>query len=137
MSKSAKTSARRSGKKSGEHAQLRKKIFLSLVVLFAFFVIFGVVSVTKAVAQEQAPAAQPEITAAKAEVSKFGLIAAAIAFGFGALGAGLAIGNVGAAAMGAVAEKPEIAGQALIFIALAEGLVVFGFITALMILGKV
>jgi F0F1-type ATP synthase membrane subunit c/vacuolar-type H+-ATPase subunit K len=34
-------------------------------------------------------------------------------------------------------KKPEIAGQALIFIALAEGLVVFGFITALMILGKI
>ncbi|MBN2049004.1 MAG: ATPase [Spirochaetales bacterium] len=71
------------------------------------------------------------------EVQKFGLIAAAIAFGFGALGAGIAIANVGAAAMGAVGERPEIAGQALIFIALAEGLVVFGFITALMILGKV
>lgn len=71
------------------------------------------------------------------EVQKFGLIAAAIAFGLGALGAGFAISNVGAAAMGAIGEKPEIAGQALIFIALAEGLVVFGFITALMILGKV
>jgi V/A-type H+-transporting ATPase subunit K len=39
--------------------------------------------------------------------------------------------------MGAMSEKPEIGAQALIFIALAEGLVVFGFITALMILGKV
>jgi V/A-type H+-transporting ATPase subunit K len=38
--------------------------------------------------------------------------------------------------MGAMSEKPEIGSQALIFIALAEGLVVFGFITALMILGK-
>ena len=73
----------------------------------------------------------------QAEVAKFGLIAAAIAFGFGAIGAGIAIANVGAAAMGAIAEKPEIAGQALIFIALAEGLVVFGFITSLMILGKI
>ena len=54
-----------------------------------------------------------------------------------ALGAGIAISHVGAAAMGAVAEKPQIAGQALIFVALAEGIVVFGFITALMILGKV
>ena len=36
----------------------------------------------------------------------------------------------------AVAEKPQIAMQALIFVALAEGLVVFGFITALMILGR-
>ncbi|QEN09815.1 ATPase [Oceanispirochaeta crateris] len=71
------------------------------------------------------------------DVQKFGLIAAAIAFGMGAIGAGIAISNVGAAAMGAIGEKPEIAGQALIFIALAEGLVVFGFITALMILGKV
>ena len=71
-----------------------------------------------------------------AEVSKMALLAAAIAFAAGALAAGIAISHVGAAAMGAVAEKPEIAGQALIFIALAEGLVVFGFITALMILGK-
>ncbi len=64
-------------------------------------------------------------------------LAAAIAFAMGALAAGIAIGNVGAAAMGAISEKPELASQALIFIALAEGLVVFGFIIALMILGKV
>ena len=39
--------------------------------------------------------------------------------------------------MGAISEKPEIASNALIFIGLSEGLVVFGFITALMILGTV
>lgn len=77
------------------------------------------------------------LSAEKAGVQKFGLIAAAVAFGLGAIGAGIAIANVGSAAMGAIGEKPEIAGQALIFIALAEGLVVFGFITALMILGKI
>ncbi|MFA7559630.1 MAG: ATP synthase subunit C [Sphaerochaeta sp.] len=63
--------------------------------------------------------------------------AAAIAFAFRAISAGMAIGRVGSAAMGAISEKPEIASQALIFIALAEGLVVFGFITSLMILAKV
>ena len=47
----------------------------------------------------------------------------------------MAISKVGSAAMGAISERPEIASNALIFIALAEGLVVFGFITALMILG--
>ena len=76
-------------------------------------------------------------TVAKTGEMKYGLIAAAAAFGLGAIGAGIAIAHVGAAAVGAVAEKPQIAGQALIFVALAEGLVVFGFITALMILGKV
>jgi len=78
-----------------------------------------------------------ELEKSKIEEMKFALIAAAAAFGLGAIGAGIAISHVGAAAMGAVAEKPQLAGQALIFVALAEGIVVFGFITALMIIGKV
>ena len=88
------------------------------------------------VSQEQIQQGQV-LSKEKADVQKFGLSAAAAAFGLGAIGAGIAIANVGSAAMGAIGEKPEIAGQALIFIALAEGLVVFGFITALMILGKI
>jgi V/A-type H+-transporting ATPase subunit K len=110
---------------------------MSLVFLFTFFVMFGMVSVVRVFAQEQAPQEQVEMTAERASVARFGLMAAAIAFGFGAIGAGIAIANVGAAAMGAIGERPEIASQALIFIALAEGLVVFGFITALMILGRI
>ena len=39
--------------------------------------------------------------------------------------------------MGAVAEKPEVGKNALLYIALAEGIVVFGFLTALMILGEI
>ena len=74
---------------------------------------------------------------ANVEGLKYALIAAAAAFGLGAIGAGIAISHVGAAAMGAVAEKPQIAGQALLFVALAEGIVIFGLITALMILGKI
>ena len=73
----------------------------------------------------------------KAEEMKYALLAAAIAFGLGAIGAGIAISHVGAAAMGAIAEKPEVAGQGLIFVGLAEGIVVFGFITAIMIILKV
>lgn len=100
-------------------------VFLLLFVFAAAGEVFG---------QEREPG---NASGAAPEVQKIGLIAAAVAFGFGALGAGIAIANVGSAAMGAIGERPEIAGQALIFIALAEGLVVFGFITALMILGKV
>jgi V/A-type H+-transporting ATPase subunit K len=44
---------------------------------------------------------------------------------------------VGAAAMGAMGEKPEVGNQALLFIAMAEGIVVFGFVIAFLILGKV
>ncbi len=116
--------------------EFRKKVNFSLVILFAAITMFAVGSVADVVAQDHSTG-NAAMTEQEAGVAKFGLIAAAIAFGFGALGAGLAIGNVGSAAMGAIAEKPELASQALIFIALAEGLVVFGFITALMILGKI
>lgn len=116
----------------------KKRVLFSLVFVFAFCAMFGLVSVSRVFAQEQpAAAGQPAASPANSSAVPFGLMAAAIAFGFGAIGAGIAIGNVGAAAMGAISEKPEIASQALIFIALAEGLVVFGFITALMILGRV
>lgn len=111
-------------------ASFRGKVRLSLVAIVIFTGIFA--SVGGAFAQDAGASITPE----KASVQKIGLIAAAVAFGLGALSAGFAISHVGSAAMGAMGEKPEIGSQALIFIALAEGLVVFGFITALMILGK-
>jgi len=119
--------------------RLKLQIMQSVIVVFTVLAIMGTLFCTNAFA-EGAPGAEtiePEMSPAKADDMKYGLIASAIAFGLGAIGAGVAISHVGAAAMGAVAEKPQIAGQALIFVALAEGLVVFGFITALMILGKV
>ena len=68
------------------------------------------------------------------EVIKWGFIAAALVAGLGALGAAYAVAVVGAAAMGAVAEKPETAGRALIFVGLAEGIAIYGLIIAVMIL---
>jgi V/A-type H+-transporting ATPase subunit K len=141
--------------------RLKSFILASVIVLMAVFVGVGMISGARIFAQttgsegssgavsssgagaaETGQAAgqagvQSDVPRGKASMSSYAFLAAAVAFGLGAVGAGIAIGNVGAAAMGAVAEKPEIAGQALIFVALAEGLVVFGFITALMILGKV
>ena len=128
----------------GDHKKrLRKQILASVVFVFSVLMVLSIVPGVKLFGQEadtqavEVAASENRISPELATVKKFAFIAAAIAFGLGAIGAGLAIGNVGAAAMGAVAEKPEIAGQALIFVALAEGLVVFGFITALLILGKV
>lgn len=116
--------------------KLKAQIKQTVVVLLTILAISGTLFSTFAFGAE-GTGDDTEMTEQKAGVMKFGLIAASVAFGLGAIGAGLAISHVGAAAMGAVAEKPEIAGQALIFVALAEGIVVFGFITALMILGKV
>jgi|SRR4030042_594059 len=119
--------------------KLKLQITQSIVVLFTVMAIIGTLFCASAFAgtSTDGKSVESEMSLTKAGVMKYGLIAASVAFGLGAIGAGIAISHVGAAAMGAVAEKPEIAGQALIFVALAEGLVVFGFITALMILGKI
>lgn len=70
------------------------------------------------------------------EVVKWGFMAAALVAGLAAVGAAYAVAVVGAAAMGAVAEKPETAGRALIFVGLAEGIAIYGLIIAIMILGR-
>jgi len=111
----------------------RKRIVLSLAVTALALILSGFVFTPPIFGADSGTA----VTTASSGDLQWVVIAAAIAFSFGALAAGIAISNVGAAAMGAMSEKPEIGSQALIFIALAEGLVVFGFITALMILGKV
>ena len=121
--------------------QLKDNIVSSIVGLLAVLAIVGTLFSTQAFAQNDGESNTQHIERNSQkngpDAMGWGLLSASIAFGLGAVGAGIAISHVGAAAMGAVAEKPEIAGQALIFVALAEGIVVFGFITALMILGKV
>jgi V/A-type H+-transporting ATPase subunit K len=118
--------------------KLSKSIKTSLMILAVVLIIGSAIFTAVAAQDDHATEAIAKVplSTEQAEVSKMAVLAAAIAFGAGAIAAGIGISHVGAAAIGAVAEKPEIAGQALIFIALAEGLVVFGFITALMILGK-
>ncbi|MHC4144479.1 MAG: ATP synthase subunit C [Planctomycetota bacterium] len=119
--------------------KLKTQITESIIVLFTVMAIVGTIFCTNAFAGTSLDeeSVEPEMSSTKASVMKYALVAAAVAFGLGALGAGFAISHVGAAAMGAVAEKPEIGSQALLFIALAEGLVVFGFITSILILNKV
>jgi len=61
-------------------------------------------------------------------------IAAALAVGMATLGGGIAVGQIGASALAAMSENPDLGGRALPFVGLAEGICLWGFIVALMIL---
>ncbi len=65
-----------------------------------------------------------------------GLLAAAISTCVSAVAAGIAVAIVGSAAMGAVAERPEVMGRSIIFVGLAEGIAIYGLIISIMILSK-
>ena len=61
-------------------------------------------------------------------------LAAAIAVGLACLAGGMAVGKIGAAAMGAMSENPELSGKALPFVGLAEGICLWGMLVAVLIL---
>ncbi len=67
---------------------------------------------------------------------EIGLIAlgAGLAVGLAALATGFAQARIGAAAMGAMAEKPELAGRAILLVAIPETLVILGFAVSAMII---
>ncbi len=99
---------------------MKKRAFMSIAMLM-----IGAVPVLFA---------QAESAAAAAPGAAFKYIAAALAVGLATLGGGIAVGQIGAGAMAAMSENPELTGRALPFVGLAEGICLWGFIVALMIL---
>jgi V/A-type H+-transporting ATPase subunit K len=84
-----------------------------------------------------AAAAEPAAAALPEGAMQWGFLAAALATGLSSLGAGFAVASVGSAAIGALAEKPELLGRALIMVGLAEGIAIYGLIVSILILNRV
>lgn len=61
-------------------------------------------------------------------------VGAGLAMGFAGAGAGIGLGTASAAAIGAITEKEEMFGKTIIFVGLIEGIAVFGFVVAFLIL---
>lgn len=69
-----------------------------------------------------------------AAADPYATLAAAISTGLACVGAGIAVASSGAAAVGAIAEKPESFGRSLIFVGLSEGIAIYGLIISFLIL---
>jgi len=94
------------------------------------FLAFSIGAAASAIAETSAAA--PADAAAATAPWKY--LAAALAVGISCLAGGFAVGKIGAAAMGAMSENPELAGKALPYVGLAEGICLWGFLVALFIL---
>jgi len=64
-------------------------------------------------------------------------MAAAVATGLSSIGAGIAVSQVGAAAIAAISEKPELLGRTLIILGLAEGIAIYGLIISFIIIAAI
>ena len=65
------------------------------------------------------------------------LIGAGLTTGLACVGAGIATGSAASAAIGAVSENEKMMGKSLIFVAMAEGIAIYGLLVAFMILNRV
>ncbi len=88
---------------------------------------FLLVGMAGAVFAQSAPEAASAVSGLK-------YFAAALAVGIACIAGGMAVGRIGAAAMGAMSENAELSGKALPFVGLAEGICLWGFLVALLII---
>lgn len=102
--------------------------------IFLVFVAAAFLMALAAVFSAPVSAQATTTTAVASNGNKF--IAAGVAFGLAALGAGIGVGTSGSAAIAAVTEKAEVRTTALIFVVLAEAIAIYGFAIAFIILGQ-
>ena len=64
------------------------------------------------------------------------MIAAALSVGIAGVGGGIAVAAAAPAAIGATSEDPKAFGKAIIFVALGEGIALYGLLISILILQK-
>ncbi len=86
-------------------------------------------------AAQAADATADATAAAVASAEGWRYLAAALSTGLSCVGAGIAVASAASAAIGALSEDSGIMGKALIFVALAESIALYGLLISFSILG--
>lgn len=124
----------------GIGALMRKAGFRGGKGLFAAIAAFSfcllVAAAIVPLASVPAMAADAAAPAADASNNGLGFLGMALATGLACIGAGIAVGSVGSAALGLVGEQPGAIGTTLIYVGLAEGVAIYGIVISIIILSK-
>jgi len=115
------------GKKARNTILFNLASFFGVAALMVFLPIGGFISYAA------------EASGAVAAVSTgqgLGYIGAALVTGMSALGAGIAVASAAPAAIGATSEDPKTFGKALIFVALGEGVALYGLLISILIINN-
>ncbi len=114
------------------HFRGGKKMFAAIVAIsFCLLLAGAVVSLVS-----PATAADAPVAAADTSSNGLGFVGMALATGLACVGAGIAVGSVGSAALGLVGEQPGAIGTTLIYVGLAEGVAIYGIVISMMIFSK-
>lgn len=114
-----------------------------LSFLIVCVISFAVPTIARAAGNDNVAAPTTNVTteAAKAtadgNAKGMGLLAAALVTGISGIGGGIAVAAAAPAAIGATAEDSKNFGKSMIFVALGEGIALYGLLVSILILNKV
>lgn len=117
-------------KRTKEHKPTNRKraVITNIVSFIGVMVVMTVIPMTGAFAAGETAAAADGFT----EGMKY--LAAALSTGLATIGTGIAVGSAAPAAIGAVSENDKAFTKALIFVALGEGVAIYGLLISILIL---
>lgn len=78
-------------------------------------------------------AGEPAAAAASSSAG-WGYLAMALSTGLACIGGGVAVASAASSAIGAISENDKVFGKALIFVALAEGIAIYGMLVSILIM---
>ena len=114
-----------------EHKGSKRQRVLAMQ-MFSFLAVGIACVATPLIASAAEPAAVADAVTNNSEGLKF--IAAALATGLSGIGGGIAVAAAAPAAIGATSEDPKAFGKALIFVALGEGVALYGLLVSILLL---
>ena len=101
------------------------------------FIIVGIGCLASSLVVNAAEVTNEAVNVAASSSNGFAFIAAALVTGLSGIGGGVAVAAAAPAAIGATSEDPKVFGKALIFVALGEGIALYGLLVSILILNKV
>lgn len=111
----------------------KKAVVLQICSVVAIMAVCLFVPITHAAQVTSAAAA---VSDAAYNAFGIGFIAMALSTGLAGIGGGIAVASAAPAAIAATSEDPKAFGKALIFVALGEGIAIYGVLISILILGK-
>lgn len=113
-----------------------KKLVLANIALF-FILSVCVIAFMPMIAAESGTAADTAVSAADSGEGLrqgLGYLGAALATGMSCVGAGIAVSGAASSAIGATSENPKMFAKSMLFVALAEGVALYGMLISFQII---
>lgn len=97
---------------------------------------FGILLIATVVSMSGTATVKAAADSASGLATGLGYLSAALVTGVSGIGSGIAVASSASAALGALSENDSLFGKSIIFVAMAEGIALYGLIISFMILGK-